>query len=335
MNVPPKIFIRVMHDDLRDLCVHVLVKTTLSRRDAQRVAELMVDTDLRGVFSHGSQTLGGYARAYRSGAFNPSAQPHVVKDTAVIALIDGDGGVGHLATQMATEMAIRKARSTGLSLVVTRNHGHFGSAGKYVRMAVKEGLVGFCVSGIIARPVRDPNDNTWVHYPLDNPPMSFGFPARTGYPVILDMCSSVVDEWDVESDRFKSIFAQMPAAVFRSFGLRAATDFLSAALGGMMMPGFRDRERKHAGAYYGASIWVIDPGMFTDTEAFKDEVDRTTALIRTMKPLPGYDRADLPSGPEWDREREYAQTGIPIGEGHRQALESIADELGVPIPWRT
>ena len=334
MNVPPKTFVRVMPEDLRQFLIDLLLKVTVPERDASIIADLMVDTDLRGVFSHGSQPICGYARAFLTGFFNPCAQYHVVKETSVMALIDGDGGLGHLPTHLATSMAIQKAKSAGLSVVVTRNHAHFGSAGKYTRMIVKEGLVGFAVSGLLARPARDPDSSVWAHWPLDNPPMSFGFPAKDGYPVILDMCSSVVDDWDVESDRFKSIFSQMPAAVFRSLGLRAATDFLSAVLGGMMMPGFREGERKWPGAYYGACIWVIDPGLFTDAEAFKQEVDRTTTLIGTLDPLPGYDRATLPGGPEWERERDYREIGIPIGEGHLTGLESVADEVGIAVPWR-
>lgn len=334
MNVPPTEFIRVPAADLHRLAASALRRVGVPPDDAELIADLMVDTDLRGVFSHGTAPLPGYCRSYLSGRFNPRPEVRVVRDTPVATLVDGDGGLGHLATHRATMTAIEKAKSSGLSMAVSRNHGHFGSAGKYVRLAVREGLIGFCTSGLLARDPGDPAVSAWAHHPLDNGPMSFGFPAQEGYPVILDMCSSVVDEWDVESGRFKSIFDQMPAAVFRSFGLRAAADFLSAALGGMMLPELRQEDRPYANAYYGAFLWVVDPAAFVDAAAFKAEIDRTTRLIRALKPLPGYDRADLPGGLEWDREREYADKGIPLGERHRQSLEAIADELGVPVPWR-
>ena len=126
----------------------------------------------------------------------------------------------------------------------------------------------------------------------------------------------------------------MPAVVFRSFGLRAACDFFSAALGDMMRQEFRDSEREYANAYYGAFLWVLDPAAFVDPTNFKTEVDRTTDLIAALQPLPDYDKANLPGGPEYEREREYNVLGIPLGESHRNSLETIGDEVGVPIPWR-
>ena len=100
-----------------------------------------------------------------------------------------------------------------------------------------------------------------------------------------------------------------------------------------MLPGFRDGERRWANAYYGAFCWVLDPEVFVDGEAFEAEVDRTTDVIASLQPLPGYERADLPGGPEWEREKEYRREGIPLGEGHQRSLKTAADELGVPVPW--
>ncbi len=333
MNAPPTSFVRVTVSDLHSLITGILGQLGVPAQDAGIIGDLMVDTDLRGVFSHGSQPLAGYSRGYQNGYVNPKPDVRILKETPVSVLVDGDGGLGHLAAHKATELAIEKARNIGLCMAVSRNHAHFGSAGKYTRMAVKEGLIGFSVSGLCARLPSDRNTSSWAHHPLDNCPLSFGFPAKEGYPVIADMCSSVMDEWDVTSARFQSIFTQMPAAVFRSFGLRAATNFLSAGLGGMMLPGYREGERRWANAYYGAFCWVLDPEVFVDGEAFEEEIDRTTDTIANLRPLPGFKKAELPGGPEWEREKEYRREGIPIGEGHRTGLEKAAAELGVHVPW--
>jgi LDH2 family malate/lactate/ureidoglycolate dehydrogenase len=68
-------------------------------------------------------------------------------------------------------------------------------------------------------------------------------------------------------------------------------------------------------------------------DEFKREMDEYVRGARRMQPFPGYDRADLPGGLEWEREREWAMTGIPVGPGHRTGLEEIAGELGVDVPW--
>lgn len=68
-------------------------------------------------------------------------------------------------------------------------------------------------------------------------------------------------------------------------------------------------------------------------DEFKEEMDRFVGDARRMKPFPGLERAELPGGLEWQRERDYALHGIPIGPAHRQALEEIAAELGVETPF--
>ena len=52
-----------------------------------------------------------------------------------------------------------------------------------------------------------------------------------------------------------------------------------------------------------------------------------------MQPAPGYDRSDLPGGLEWEREREWAETGIPVGELHQEQLKIVAERVGIPLPF--
>jgi len=57
-----------------------------------------------------------------------------------------------------------------------------------------------------------------------------------------------------------------------------------------------------------------------------DEVDQ-------MQPFPGYDEATLPGGPEWKRERQYAEEGIPLTKEAVEDLETLAAEYGLTVPW--
>ena len=106
MNASPTRFIRVMPDDLRRFVSNVLQKVEVPQADADIIAELMVDTDLRGVFSHGTNTLPGYSRVFTTRGFNPTPVQKINKDTPIITMIDGDGGLGHLTTHLATIIAI-------------------------------------------------------------------------------------------------------------------------------------------------------------------------------------------------------------------------------------
>ncbi|MBI2504677.1 MAG: Ldh family oxidoreductase, partial [Candidatus Latescibacteria bacterium] len=92
---------------------------------------------------HGTRCVSGYARAFLSGQLNPAPRIAVVRDEPNTAVVDGDGGLGHVATARAAELAIAKAKERGVGAVVVRNHGHFGGAGKYTRMALRQGCAAF------------------------------------------------------------------------------------------------------------------------------------------------------------------------------------------------
>ena len=325
MNVPPIDAIRVPVDDLRDLSVTLFTGVGVPRQDAELIAELLIDTDLRGVLSHGTAAVPGYVRAYMEGKLNPTPQLRVLRDEPTTAIVDGDGGLGHLAAARATELAIAKARQTGLGAAISRHHGHYGGAGKYTRMAARRGCVGFSVSGhVIEAHKSDPPQ--WN--PLGNPPMSFAFPAGDEAPLILDMGTSVF-----EPEHFPSLYEQAPAAFYKSIGLVAVAQWLGGVMAGMMLPEYSE-DRSYDAARYGAFIFVVDIERFVPLEAFEAEVDRSMREVHTLPPLPGCERYDLPGGLEWDRERAWAEEGIPLSPTHQRGLEQIAAELELPIPWQ-
>ena len=90
--------------------------------DADRLAELLVLTDLRGVFSHGTRQLAGYIEMILSGKVNPRPQVECIDQSQTTAVFDGDGGMGHLPAYLAARMAVNMAKDMGVGAVTTRNH---------------------------------------------------------------------------------------------------------------------------------------------------------------------------------------------------------------------
>ena len=72
-----------------------------SAEDAAFLADLLVATDLRGVFSHGTRQLPRYTQMILDGRVNPRPITKVVDDSPATAIIDGDGGMGHFAAHRA------------------------------------------------------------------------------------------------------------------------------------------------------------------------------------------------------------------------------------------
>ena len=64
--------------------------------NAETTADILSWADLHGVDSHGLSMLPGYDRLRRTGRAKMDARPRIVKETPISALVDGDGGLGHV-----------------------------------------------------------------------------------------------------------------------------------------------------------------------------------------------------------------------------------------------
>ena len=110
----------VSADRLTDFAIRAFRSLGVPDRDAKAVASLMIDADLLGYDTHGLFRLRQYVTRLRDGGCNAKARPHVVRETAATALIDGDNGLGHLAMVMARDLAMAKARLAGIGWVGVR-----------------------------------------------------------------------------------------------------------------------------------------------------------------------------------------------------------------------
>ena len=147
MNHPPKEFVRVHENRLLDFATTCLQKAGLEAEHAELVSRLLVNSDLRGVHSHGTGAVYRYCMEHEGGALNPRPRTEVVHETPATVVLDGDGGLGYLPTMHATELAIAKAKQVGIGMGLVRAIGHYGSAGHYTRACMEAGCIGFSVQG--------------------------------------------------------------------------------------------------------------------------------------------------------------------------------------------
>src|SRR5688500_12275628 len=98
---------------------------------AASTAEIMSWADLHGIDTHCVSMVPPYDERRRAVKIDMRAGPAVVKQTPVSALIDGGGGLGHPNARRAMELAIDKAKATGIGVAAVRNSAHFGACGFY------------------------------------------------------------------------------------------------------------------------------------------------------------------------------------------------------------
>jgi LDH2 family malate/lactate/ureidoglycolate dehydrogenase len=127
---------------LKAFIAEAMTKLGLPEPDALTVATLMAQADLQGSDGHGVTRLPQYARRIKAGGFNVRPNIRVVREQASTALLNGDNGMGHLVMKRAAEIAIEKARTTGIAWVNSQFSNHAGPASLYASMPLAHDMIG-------------------------------------------------------------------------------------------------------------------------------------------------------------------------------------------------
>jgi LDH2 family malate/lactate/ureidoglycolate dehydrogenase len=346
--------IRVTGEQLHGQIVAILTAWGMPADAATTTADVMVDTDLSGIDSHGVSMLTMYEGLRQQDRLDLAARPEVVRDLAAFAVVDGHHGLGHPVGVYGMRVAVDKARMAGIGAVAVRNSQHFGALGYYARLAADEGLVGFVTTSTRAGVVAPIGGTTPT---LGTNPLSFAAPRAGGSPLVLDMSTSVVAVNKVKAHWLKGL--DVPAGwVFdragtpltdakdayerlttgdatlaplggsatvsgghKGYGLSLMVQVLSAALSNAAAPG-HDGTHDNIGHFFLAiDQELVNPGGHT--------ADHVAELCRTME---SDDPAVLvPGQPEEHVRAERSANGVPITDVLHDQLAEICRRAGVPL----
>src|ERR1700751_4301469 len=96
---------------LERLTQDIFVSHGVPSEDAAWIATMLVRANLRGHDSHGVIRIPQYVANLKRGTLNPGPKLHLVVDTPVIAVLDGDGGFGQVIARRGIALAIERARA--------------------------------------------------------------------------------------------------------------------------------------------------------------------------------------------------------------------------------
>jgi len=332
--------------------------------DASVCADVLISADLRGIESHGIGRLKVYTDRIRNGLLSPVTEIEIVRNRPAAAVIDGHHGMGPVVGCRAMKMAIEKAKTIGLGAVAVRNSAHFGIAGYYPLMAVRENLIGLTVTN--ARPAVLP---TFGAEPIfGTNPIAFGAPTDEACPFLFDAATSIVPRGKLEvlsraekptpvgwaGDRYgrsvtdtdeilvglsNGLFGLLPlggAGEFlgghKGYGLAIMVEILCASLqGGAFLKDLASRKpdgsmrKQNLGHFFLA----IDIAAFGSVDAFRRTSGDIVRGLRAARRAEGDDRIYTAGEKEWENEARVCREGIPVNPNLRRNLESVRDELGL------
>ena len=337
MNRPPEEFVRVQENRLLDFATTCLQKAGLEAEHAELISRLLVNSDLRGVHSHGTGAVYRYCIEHESGALNPDPRIEVVHETPATVVLDGNGSLGYLPTMHATERAIAKARQVGIGMGLVRAIGHYGSSGHYTRVCMEAGCIGFSVQGpegygdYIGSPRH--LDRTPSLGAFGCPPMSWAMPGGSESAIVVDGGTPTMMGLH-DPDAFKDVMSKIPSGVFKGVGLTAVSNLLSAGLTGLALPNARELRECYSLAQKGSMVMAIHIGAFVPEELFRTESDQMVSDVRELfEALPGYDRALMPGAIEEEIAREHRANGIRYGGWEQEEARKASERYDVALPW--
>ena len=148
--------------------------------EAAIVTDQLIDNALCGYRFASLPRILAIAEDEKTG--KPRSPVHVVRETPVSALVDGGNKVGYVAAYRGAEIAIAKAKTSGIAIVGVHNSYYSGRNAYYVDLIVRAGLVAIHTAS--AKPhVLPPGGRRPA---LGTNPFSIGFPSANG-PVIYDI----------------------------------------------------------------------------------------------------------------------------------------------------
>lgn len=342
------------------------------KEDAHICADVLVESDKRGIDSHGlSRFKPVYLERIRQGILNPVTTIEIIRQGPTTAVLDAHHGMGMVAAVKAMEMAIEKARAYGMGMVAVRNSSHYGIAGYYATMATDAGMIG--ITGTNARPSVAPTFG--VENLLGTNPLTFGMPSSDPFPFVLDCATSIAQRgkietcarmdrplskgWVIDADgQFKSDPHQVlqdlisghaallplggageELAGYKGYGYSTVVEILSAALQGgrflTMLSGI-DQKGQNQPHGLGHFFIAIDIQAFTDVDAFKETAGKILSQLRNSKKAPGQDRIYTAGEKEYLACQHRKETGIPIHPSLQKELSEARDTYTldhIRFPW--
>jgi len=320
--------------------------------DADIIANLMVKSDLAGADGHGIFRLPAYLKRIRAGGVNLNPNIHIEREQGATALINGDNALGHLVMNKAVDLAIKKVKQHSVCWVGSHFGNHSGAASVYVRKLAEHGYIGIYMA------VGNANHMApWggIDLLLSTNQIAIAVPAGDEPIVLLDIATTVAaygkvkvaaqkgesipDDWMIDRQgkpitdpKRSSEGSLLPIGGYKGYGLAVMIGLLAGALNNAAVgKGTVDFNAHHdLITNTGQTIIAVDPSAFGDKEAFVQRVIDLVSDLKNSSTLPGVKEIRVPGEGAAKTMAERTRVGIPLSPELIEALNTCAQECGIP-----
>ena len=261
-----------------------------------------------------------------------------------MAIINGNHKFGHVVTYTAMELAIEKAKETGIGVVGVHDSNHFGVAGYYSDMAIMEDMIGIVIAN--TEPAVAPIGGKEPI--IGTNPIAIGIPSNKHY-VSVDMATSasargklleakrkgemIPENVALDVDGNPTIDPEaalkgsiLPFGAHKGYALSFMIEILAGPLVraafGKQVTGTANPEKM---CTKGDLVMALDPSKFSDIDTFKEEVDE---FINEVK---GSGNVFIPGDMEVRNIKDRKENGIAIDNVLMDQIIAISKEVSFDL----
>ena len=303
--------VRLSVSEAQELGEQALRKVGFTREEAATIATHLVDASLWGYEFAGLPRIPVIAE--RPELKKPRTPLVIIKESPVSALLDGGNNVGYINILRAAEIAIDKARKSGIAIIGVRNSWFSGRNAYYLEKIARAGFAAIYIASSTPT-VVPPGARRKA---LGTNPMAIALPGKTN-PFIFDTGTAAVMSGELTMKAFLGeAFSEVvgidkhgsptrvaselieggvfPFGEHRGYGLSIAIQALGLMAGARM--------RNGDVSDFAHLFIAFDPELFMPTEQFTAELEELLMKIKNLPRQPGVREIRIPSERGF-RERE-------------------------------
>lgn len=325
----------LQHDQLISLTEEIFKEAGCEQDVAHQVSKRLVEANLVGHDSHGVIRIPSYVEWLHDGKVLANQSIHIISENNVIAVVDGQFGLGQIVGAEAIELGIKKAAQQGVAVIALRNSGHLGRIGDWAEMAAEAGMlslhfVNTSGAGMLVAPFGG------IDRRLSANPFTAGVPTGDGQPIILDMSACTVAEGKVRvslnqgkmvedgclidsegnpTNDPRRFYGDPPGAILpiaghKGSGLSLIIEMLAGALTGSSCTNPENASRVANGML---SV-IIDRRFFGSDNEFFPEVERFLTFVKSSRTINDNGEILMPGELEQRTKAQRLEHGIELDE---------------------
>ncbi|MDP4110274.1 MAG: Ldh family oxidoreductase [Bacillota bacterium] len=327
----------IAFEELKDQVGKLFSAAGYNEKNADIMANVLVKSEARGIYSHGVNLSRGYIDACDRKIVHPNPDIKIISESPSTVIIDGDRGMGGVVVSRAVEIASEKAKETGACTVCVRNAYHYGAGGYYATLIAERDMVGYLYAN---------TDKTAVPFGgaeryLGTNPYSFGAPAGENPPFVLDMATTQVplskayammregvpfpEGIGVDSDGSPSVDPQKILnggalchfGGIKGYGLAFMINVVSGVLSGCAYKkdeAHIDFDQAATCPTVGFFLNVTDIAHLMEPAEFRRRMDDMIAEMKTLRRAPGVNEIFYPGEIEGRKLEKALKYGVNISD---------------------